>query len=65
MIESELSELENLSSILKEVVKERSDKLIAAHERFRKLLGGRRYKVVEPVLPPDVLGIYILIPHIK
>jgi len=65
LIESELSEIGEINPVLKEVVRERSDKLIAAHERFRKLLGGRRYKVVEPVLPPDVLGIYVLIPHIE
>jgi len=65
MISNELIELKNLYPVLKEVVRERSEKLIDAHERFRKLLGGRKYKVVEPVLPPDILGIYILIPKIS
>jgi hypothetical protein len=37
--------------------------LINAHERFRKVLGGKRFKVVEPVLPMDVLGVYILLPE--
>lgn len=64
VITGEINELEKLNDVLKEVVRERSEKLIEAHERFRKLLGGRRYKVVEPVLPPDVLGIYVLIPKI-
>ena len=44
------------------VVHERSEKLIEAHERFRKVIGGGRYKIVEPVLPPDLLGVYILMP---
>jgi hypothetical protein len=65
LINNEINELENLNFVLKDVVRERSEKLIAAHERFRKLMGGSAYKVVEPVLPPDILGIYVLIPKIK
>ena len=60
----ELSNINNLDEILRNVVKERSEKLIEAHDRFRKLMGGSRYNVVEPVLPPDILGIYILIPKL-
>ncbi|NLO03855.1 MAG: DEAD/DEAH box helicase [Bacteroidales bacterium] len=44
---------------------ERCEQLVASHTRFRKLVNGSRYKVVEPVLPMDVLGIYILLPEIK
>lgn len=43
---------------------ERSAQLVESHTRFRKLVNGSRYKVVEPVLPMDVLGIYILLPEI-
>lgn len=65
LIESELNSIQSLEEVLKEVVRQRSEKLIEAHDRFRKLLGGRRYKVVEPVLPPDILGIYVLLPMVK
>ncbi len=65
LINNEINEFKNLNPVLKEVVRERSEILIAAHERFRNLLGGQKYKVVEPVLPPDILGIYVLIPKIK
>jgi len=64
IIENEINSIGNLDNILREVVRERSEKLIAAHERFRKLMGGSRYKIVEPVLPPDILGIYILLPKV-
>ena len=64
-IESEFNSLDILNEIFKDVVRQRSEKLIEAHDRFRKLLGGRRYKVVDPVLPPDVLGIYVLLPMVK
>jgi len=46
------------------VVTQRAEKLVEAHTRFAKYLGARRYEAATPVLPPDVLGIYILIPDI-
>lgn len=64
-VSPELTGSNKLNEILKNVVKERSEKLIEAHDRFRKLLGGSRYKIVEPVLPPDILGIYVLLPKIQ
>ncbi len=47
------------------VAYERSEQLVESHTRFRKLVNGSRYKVVEPVLPMDVLGIYILLPIVN
>ena len=40
-----------------EVALERSHHLVESHTRFKKLVSGNKYKVVEPVLPMDVLGI--------
>lgn len=48
-----------------EVALERANHLVEAHTRFKKLVSGNKYKVVEPVLPMDVLGVYILLPEIK
>lgn len=58
----ELKELPKLNAELDRVALERANILIEAHERFRKVLGGTRYKVVEPVLPMDLMGVYILLP---
>ncbi len=44
---------------------ERADNLVKAHGRFKELVGGRRYEKATPVLPPDVLGVYILMPQPK
>jgi len=44
---------------------ERANHLVGAHTRFKKLVSGNKFKVVEPILPMDVLGIYILLPEIK
>jgi hypothetical protein len=48
-----------------EVALERANHLVFVHTKVRKLVGGIRYNVVEPVLPMDVLGVYILLPHIS
>ncbi|MCO6496338.1 MAG: DEAD/DEAH box helicase [Chitinophagaceae bacterium] len=46
------------------VALERANHLVESHTRFKKLVSGNKYKVVEPVLPMDVLGVYILLPEI-
>lgn len=61
-LESELENLPVLLTTFNQVAEERSKHLVEAHERFRKVLGGSSYQVVYPVLPMDVLGIYILLP---
>lgn len=44
---------------------ERANHLVEAHSRFRKLVKDNEYQVVEPVLPMDLLGIYVLLPAIQ
>jgi superfamily II DNA or RNA helicase len=48
-----------------EVALKRAHHLVESHTRFKKLVSGNKYKVVEPVLPMDVLGVYILLPEVK
>jgi hypothetical protein len=64
-LENELEEIEELhaSGVLNQVAIKRAEILLEAHERFRKLLGGGKYKVVEPVLPMDLMGVYVLLPE--
>lgn len=62
------NEMENISELRDEFDKialQRAEILIEAHERFRKVMGGKRFKVVEPVLPMDLMGIYILLPDMR
>ena len=61
-LQEELKELTVLKNEFNKIAIARSDKLIEAHERFRKVLGGKQYKTVEPILPMDLMGMYILIP---
>lgn len=47
------------------VVTRRSEELVNAHTRFAKYIGAKRFEAVTPVLPPDILGVYVLIPNPK
>ncbi len=47
---------------LKDLTAKRTQKLIEAHDKYHDAVGGGRYTGVEPVLPPDVMGMYILLP---
>lgn len=58
-------EIENIKLMqdkFNEIAFSRSEELVEAHERFRKLAGGHNYQAVKPVLPMDLMGVYILLP---
>jgi len=61
-LENELEKVPDLKSEFDAVAEERSKHLVEAHERFRKVMGGSKFQVVYPVLPMDVMGMYILLP---
>jgi hypothetical protein len=64
-IEEELKRFETMKDEFMEMTNERADKLVGAHGRFKELVGGKRFEKATPVLPPDVMGIYILLPKPK
>ncbi|MEQ9186977.1 MAG: helicase-related protein [Cryomorphaceae bacterium] len=64
-IERELKHFDTLKPRFVEVATKRADDLVEAHGRFKDLVGGRRYEKATPVLPPDVMGVYILMPKPK
>jgi hypothetical protein len=65
LFESELKHFEELHPDFIKVVEARSNELVEAHMRFAKYLGAKRFEAVTPVLPPDILGVYVLIPNPK
>lgn len=65
IFEKELQHFEELHPNFIEVVAKRSDELVNAHTRFAKYIGAKRFEAVTPVLPPDILGVYVLIPNPK
>jgi len=50
---------------VQELAEARAIHLVESHGRFKELVGGRRFEAVHPVLPPDVMGIYVLMPKPK
>lgn len=61
-LENELGLLGQLRAEFDRVAESRSAKLVDAHERFSRFFRSGRFEVVYPVLPMDVLGLYVLIP---
>lgn len=65
IFEKELHHFEELHPDFIEVVSNRSKELVNAHTRFAKYIGAKQFEAVTPVLPPDILGVYVLIPNPK
>jgi superfamily II DNA or RNA helicase len=62
-LENELGLLASLKTQFDVIAEEQSNRLVAAHERFSALMDKQRFQVVYPVLPMDLLGIYVLLPE--
>ena len=62
LIEDRLAALAALRPAFDALAEERCKHLVEAHERFSSLVEKKRFGVVYPVLPMDVLGIYVLMP---
>lgn len=65
MIEDVLHSFENKKDEFIKIASKRADKLVEAHGRFKSLIGGRSYESSTPILPPDIMGVYILLPNPK
>ncbi|MRD74126.1 DEAD/DEAH box helicase [Rhodocyclus tenuis] len=62
-LQNELKLLDTLDAEFQIIAEQQSKRLVEAHERFSALMDKQRYQVVYPVLPMDLLGIYILLPE--
>jgi len=62
-LNNELGLLDMLEPEFNTLAEEQSKRLVSAHERFSALMKKQRYQVVYPVLPMDLMGIYILLPE--
>jgi len=61
-IESRVAVLPDLRPAFDALAEERCQHLVEAHERFSSLVEKKRFGVVYPILPMDVLGVYLLMP---
>ena len=62
-LQNELGLLGQLDEAVNALAEAQSTRLVAAHERFSALMDKQRYQVVYPVLPMDLMGMYILLPE--
>jgi superfamily II DNA or RNA helicase len=62
-IKNELVILDSLKSQFDLVGEAQAKQLVESHERFSTLMEKARFQVVYPVLPMDVLGLYVLLPE--
>jgi len=63
-LEKELEVIKSRQAEADTIARERSEKLVEAHERYRKALKSKEYEV-GAVLPMDLMGIYIILPEIE
>ena len=62
-LENELKLLDNLRAEFDVIAEQESKHLVGAHERFSALMDRQKFQVVYPVLPMDLMGIYVLLPE--
>lgn len=62
LLDERLSSLDRLRPAFDALAEQRCIHLVEAHERFSALVEKKRFGVVYPVLPMDVLGVYVLMP---
>jgi hypothetical protein len=62
LVDEAIASLPELRPAFDKLAEERCQHLVEAHERFSSLVEKKRFGVVYPVLPMDVLGVYILLP---
>ena len=62
-LDNELRLMDMLAPQFEVIAEEQSKRLVAAHERFSALMDKQRFQVVYPVLPMDLLDVYILLPE--
>lgn len=62
-LDNELKLLSQLDEEFQKVAEQQSKHLVESHQRFSALMDKQQFQVVYPVLPMDLLGIYILLPE--
>ncbi len=63
-LDNELGLRDSLGSDFLTIAEQQSKRLVEAHERFSSLMEKSKFQVVYPVLPMDLLGVYVLLPEV-
>ena len=62
-LDNELKLLSQLEAEFQRVAEQQCQRLVESHQRFSALMDKKQFQVVYPVLPMDLLGLYILLPE--
>ncbi len=62
-LDNELKLISQLDEEFQSVAEHQSKRLVESHQRFSALMDKQQFQVVYPVLPMDLLGLYILLPE--
>jgi hypothetical protein len=62
-IQSALTQIESLTDSLNAIAQSRAGQLRESHQRVRAAVGGGQATVTARI-PPDVLGVYVLLPAV-
>lgn len=63
IVEIALTDFAAIGDELEMVTLQHTEQLIEAHEHMRKAARGEKYHMVEPILPADLMGVYVIIPQ--
>ncbi|MBD0403240.1 helicase-related protein [Flammeovirga sp. EKP202] len=64
-IQEQLNNFEEIKGEFIKLAEERAENLVGAQSSYKTLVGGSDFKAVYPVLPPEVIGVYVLQPVAK
>ncbi len=59
------AELKGSKGYLEELTRERTKKLIDSHTKYSEQIKSERFTGVEPVLPPDPIAVYVIMPDLS
>lgn len=61
-----MEEISDMKDLRHQLARKQAEKLIEAHDRFRQAVRSRKeFQVVEPILPMDIMGVYVFVPNQK
>ena len=64
-IKEALLNLNDLKTILDTHAEKRAQDLLLDHRRVREAADARGKYSVQPILPPDVIGVYVILPQVE
>lgn len=64
--EDAIEEILKVEDLRNQLARKQAEKLIEAHDRFRQAVRSRKaFQVVEPILPMDIMGVYVFVPNLS